>query len=54
MPLRRKDYKNNHEIAYNICSVILSFFLQLIILNHETYTLICILRVRHVGTFRVT
>ena len=54
MPLRRHYFKNNHEIAYNICTVIFSFFLQLIILNHETYTLICILRARHVGTFRVT
>jgi len=54
MSLRRQYFKNNHEIAYDMCNVILSFFLQLIILNHDTYTLTGILRARHVGTFRVT
>ena len=53
-PLRRQYFKNIHEISYNRCTVIISFFLQLIILNHDTHRLICNLRAHHAVTFRAT
>jgi len=54
MPLRHKYFKKNTILLTISAQLFLRFSLQLIIINHETYTLICILRVRHVGTFRVT